>query len=344
MSKTRSLPVCAYVLSFVAASTAVSSADTIYFTNGDVLTGKVTAIADGKLTVNTPATGDVKIDLSQVKTFSTDGPLDVKLADGTILRAKLSSGEAGQVMATGGMVEQRPVKISSLSSFPAVLPPIWTGNVKFGGLLIRGNTDSETLSVGINADRKTEKDEFSFAASYLYGRTKDRTTGQVLTTEDNWQLEPKYTYNLSPKLYDYGDLLISRDRLQFLDLRINPTLGLGYRWLNKPDITFATELGIGWIYEKYTNDTPTREDASLQLAYHFMKKFNDKVSVLHNLTYSPSVQDYHHFLVETDVELRSAISKHWFTDLKIELDYDSTPAIGAFKNNVRYELDLGYNL
>ena len=63
---------------------------------------------------------------------------------------------------------------------------------------------------------------------------------------------------------------------------------MGYIWFDGPDLTFSTEGGVAWDYEKYTNDTPTRQDFSLRLAYHVTYKFNDYVSAFHDLDTSPA--------------------------------------------------------
>jgi hypothetical protein len=87
---------CALVLalSLVAAGPAV--ADEILFLNGDRLTGKIVGAEGGKLTIKTDSSGDVTVDLSKVKTFSTDEPITLKTGDRT-LRSKVTGGPDGSV-------------------------------------------------------------------------------------------------------------------------------------------------------------------------------------------------------------------------------------------------------
>lgn len=51
--------------------------DEVQFLNGDRLTGKIVTATGGKLTIKTEAAGDVVVDLTKVKTFSTDQPVQV---------------------------------------------------------------------------------------------------------------------------------------------------------------------------------------------------------------------------------------------------------------------------
>lgn len=316
--------------------------DEIVFKNGDRLSGKITSLGDGKMVIQTAEAGDVKVDAAQVKSFSTDAPIELRLSDGTLLNRRVGPADGdGQVSLLGGLLGEQGVAIADID---AINPPTvqWLGDIKFGALLSRGNSSSETVSLGINLARKTERDALTFGASYLYGRTKNRLTGLRTTTADNWQTELKYEYNFTKKFYGFADALLSRDRLAFLDLRFNPAVGVGYRWVKDPDLTFATEGGIAWVYETYTNASPTRRDFSLKLAYHLTKKFNDHVALFHDVSYFPSVQDGRHFIANIDAGFRATLTKHFFTEFKAVLDYDSTPARGALKTNTRYELNAGY--
>lgn len=320
----------------------VVSADEITFKNGDRLTGKITSLVDGKMYVTTPEAGVLTIDASQVRSFATDAPIDLRLSDGTFMNRKVNLADDG-VQLSGGLLGEHRVGVGDIDAInPAKTQ--WLGEIKFGGMLSRGNTSSETINLGIDLTRKTVQDVLSFDAGYQYGRTKNRATGAQTATADNWQTELKYEYNFTKRLYGFADVLASRDRLAFLDLRFNPAIGVGYRWLMKPDFTFATEGGIAWVYENYTNNTPTRRDFSLKLAYHLTKKFNDHVALFHNLSYFPSVEHGSNFIVNTDAGLRATLTKHFFTEFKVVLDYDSKPANGALKTNTRYQLNAGYSL
>ncbi len=333
----------AAALSISAAVTHLALGDEVVFKNGDKLTGTITSLDGGKLTVHTLEAGDVKVDTGAIGTFSTDHPVDLRLSDGTTMSHKVDADAPGLVALEGGLLGNQHI---SLSDIDAINPPktAWTGDIKFGGLLIRGNTSSETINFGLDIARKTQKDVISLGASYLYGRTKDRTTGLHTSTADNWQVDAKYEYNFTKRFYGFAEAAVSRDRLAFLDLRFNPAAGVGYRWVTDPDLTFATEGGLAWVYEHYTNGSPTREDISLKLAYHLTKKFNDKVALFHDMEYFPSIENGRNFIVNTDLGVRATLTTHFFTEFKFVLDYDSTPAIGALKTNTRYELNVGYNL
>src|SRR3954468_6905025 len=50
-------------------------ADEILFNNGDRLTGTSVTADGGKITIKTAVAGEVKVDMKDVKTFTTDAPI-----------------------------------------------------------------------------------------------------------------------------------------------------------------------------------------------------------------------------------------------------------------------------
>ena len=56
-------------------------ADEVYLVNGDRITGKITTLADNKLTVESDLAGKLTIDLNNVTTFKTNAPVEIQLKD-----------------------------------------------------------------------------------------------------------------------------------------------------------------------------------------------------------------------------------------------------------------------
>lgn len=308
----------------------------VRFRNGDRLTGKVTEAADGKLKISTAVAGDVTVDLKDVETFSTDEPIEIRLDDGTVLKGRVEAAdEDGAVIAEGGNVPLARVK--------TINPKLgrWTGSLVVGGLINRGNADTESLNVAADAQRRGEDDRISVAAGYVYSRQRDPSTGDDSTSADAWFAAGKYDYFFSEKFYGLLSLRADHDRIANLTLRLTPSVGVGYQWVERPDLNFATEAGLAWVFEDY--DTGDDDDhVAARLAYHFDKKFNEAVAFLHNLEYLPSLEDGADFNVNADAGVRAALTKTMFTEFKFEWRYDASPAPDASKNDLRYTLGVGW--
>jgi putative salt-induced outer membrane protein YdiY len=324
-------------LAIVTAAAATARADEVRFKNGDRLTGTITSAEGGKLKITSKVAGDVTVNLKDVDTFRTDAPAAVHLNDGSVVRDRIEPGDAGAVRTSAG----RAVPLSEVESINPNRDR-WTGSVVAGGLVTRGNSDTTSLNVNAEASRRTLKDRLSGSGSYIYSRERSPDTGDKNTTADNWSLAGKYDYFFTKKFYGFASLRAEHDRIADLDLRLTPSLGAGYQWVERPDLNFNTEAGLAWVYEEYS-DADSDDHVAARLAYHVDKKFNERVSLRHNLEYLPSLEDGSDFNVNADLGVRTALTKNMFTEVKVEWKYDATPAPGAAKNDQRFLLGVGWS-
>jgi putative salt-induced outer membrane protein len=319
-------------------SAATLRADEIIFNNGDRLTGKVLSAAGGKLKVKTDVAGEVTVDLKDVKTFSTAEPLQVRTSDNAIVRDKIAASEtAGHVT-----VENKTVPFDQIKRIGGKQE--WTGSVIANGMVARGNTHSTDLGFAADAtlrrDDEFHDDRFSLGAAYNFG--KQTVNGSNSTSADNWFAQVKYDKFFSEKWYGYGLFRYDHDRLAFLNYRLSPGVGVGYQWVEKPDFNFATEAGVSYVYEDFSNDG-NQDRVALRLAYHVDKKLNEHVSLFHNLEWLPAFDDPGDYNINSDAGIRAKMTDKLFSEFKVQYQRDSTPAPDAEKNDIRFLLGVGYS-
>lgn len=269
-----------FVLFIAVLMTSPLFGDEVIFKNGDRLTGVIKTADSGKLTIKTAVAGEVTVNMSDVKTFSTDQPITLKLNDGTTVQQKVTAGQQPeQVMAGTQAVPLANVKVINPP------PQQWTGSIVVNGNMARGNTHSENIGMEANAQlrRKSETvdDRFTLAGDYNYGN--NTSGGSQTTTTDNWFALGKYDRYFTEKWYGYGQVRYDHDRLADLNYRIAPGAGVGYQWYEQPDFHLSTEAGGSQIFEDYST-TGQDEYFALRFAYHVDKQINDKVSVFHDRT------------------------------------------------------------
>lgn len=325
------------VLLAAAALTPWAHADEILLKNGDRLTGKITAEGT-KLTIETKSEGKVSVDLKDVKTFSTSEPADVVLSDGTKIHTRIGAGPEGQMLLApvGGMLQPFP-----FARLKAINPPPvrWTANILFGGLLARGNTDSDSFNASADIGHKTEHDEFTFRGQYLFSRQRVPGDGKHETADDLLG-RIKYQYNLTARWYLYVSVEAEHDVIAGLDLRLAPSIGGGYRWIDQPNLSFSTEAGFGYLYRQYAHDGEMGSPDA-RLAYHVKAKFNDKVSAFQDLEYLPGLDRIDNYFLNADLGIRADITGRVYTEFKIDYRYDSKPAPAHGPNDIRYILGVG---
>ena len=315
-----------------------ATADEVQFNNGDRLTGKIVKVEGGKITIKSKLVGEVTADLKDVKTFATDEPVDLRTKDGQRTSAKAVAADAGQIR-----VETAPAREVPLEQIKYVnFSEDWTGSILAGAMFTRGNTFEDSANLAFELARQSEIDRWTFTGGFNFGRQRDPATGDKTTTSENWFATGKYDYFLNERLYLFGAARYEHDRIADLDIRLIPSVGVGYLWADRPGFKFDTEVGLAYLYEKF-EDGDNEDSIAARLAYHYKNDiYQDKVSVFHNLEYYPSLHDGGDFFVVTDIGVRASITDRMFTEYKFEYRHDASPADGASKNDLRHVIGVGW--
>lgn len=300
--------------------------DEVVMNNGDRVSGVVTKVADGKITIEQTKFGTITAALSDVQSF-------------TAKQSALTTSQPAIAAAPANPAP--PPQPPPATPVKAATVKRWSGAVTATALATRGNSDTESVRVSVDALRKGDNNTLTLAAGYAFGQTEDQNTGDTTTNIDNWFATAKVDHSLGEKLYDYALVRVERDNVANLDLRISPGAGLGYRWINKPEQHFNTEIGVNYVWEDFATDG-TNEHVAVRLAYHWDKKLNDKVSLVHNLEYLPSVERIDDFNLNVDAGIRSTLTDKLFAEFKVEWRHDASPAPGADRNDLRYTLGVGF--
>jgi putative salt-induced outer membrane protein YdiY len=233
-------------------------------------------------------------------------------------------------------------QVVALKAVSQINPVRWTGSLSANALITRGNSDTDSIGAAFAAVRRTEVDRFTLGAAYNYGRQKGPDTEERETTINNVLGTAKYDYFLTDKFYLFGALRTERDRIAELDLRFTPSAGVGYQWYETPTFNFFTEAGVAWVYEDFRN-AGTDDHFAARLAYHVDWKPHKAVMLFHNLEWLPSFEGpFSDYNLNLDAGLRATIIGSFFAEAKLELRYDSIPAPGTEKADLRYILGIGW--
>ena len=175
------------------------AADEVWFNNGDHLTGKIDGLNDNKLSITSAVAGKIAVNLKDVKTFKTDGPITLQLKDGSVIHQRVIAGPDGQFTAApGGEIAQQNFQIAQIQKVNPT-PDKWTGNVILGGFLARGNTDIDSFTASGHGVLRTEGDRLTLDAGYLYARQKPWAAARKSTAPKTTGLSKANTTTSSPK-------------------------------------------------------------------------------------------------------------------------------------------------
>jgi putative salt-induced outer membrane protein len=250
-------------------------ADTVVLTNGDHLTGSVTQLDGGKLTVHTDYAGDIVIAFDKVSSVKVDKPVILSLKVTPPPSQKKSSkgldirkeeitaiDRSGTEFTVTTSAGTQPIPAADIANvrttalqqaYEASLHPGWlhdwtsVANVSFA--LARGNSDTTTVGSGITLTRPTRTDKTSLYYSDIY--THDGLLNQ--TTADHTAAGARYDHNLNPKLFAFGTADFATDALQYLDLRTVVGGGFGWHAITGPKQQFDVLGGLVWTHESYSS-------------------------------------------------------------------------------------------
>lgn len=315
-------------------------ADEVIFRNGDKLTGEIKSADGGTLVIVSKVAGEVRVKMEDVQTFSTDKPIEMHLADGTVLKQPVVQAAPGQVSTPpGGAVQAKDVPVATIKTINP--PPVkWTGAVLAGAVVTRGNSHTDNLNVGAEATRRAAEDRISLNGNYNYG--SEETNGTSTVSTDQWLAAAKYDYFLSPKWYAYGNIVGQSDHVANLGLRVTPGAGAGYQWVESAKTNFSTEAGLTYVYEQYTDPDTINEFPAARLAYHYDRQLSDGVKLVNNLELLPSLDTFGDYLLTFDLGVRAVLTGSLFGEFKVVLQQNTNPPAGVEQWDTRMVVNIGY--
>jgi putative salt-induced outer membrane protein len=120
-------------------------------------------------------------------------------------------------------------------------PPVgWTGLGQAGAVLSRGNADTTTANVKLDASDTIAQWKHIAHFAFLYGKSADFTTAQRL--EAAWQTN----YQFGKKAFVFGSLNGENDRFDGFVYQATLSTGLGYKFIDSETTKLTGTLGFGY--------------------------------------------------------------------------------------------------
>jgi putative salt-induced outer membrane protein len=359
------LAIAALAAGFV--SVAPAMADTITLKNGDHLTGTVSQLAGGKLTVKTTYAGDLTITFDEVANVKLDKPLvlstetkngkkiDIKKTEITGIDRTTS----GFVITTASGPEPVPPAglgtlrdAAAQTAYEASLHPNfahgWSGTANISVALSSGNSQTTTIGTGVVAARPTKTDKTSLYYNTLY--THDGIAGTTTANQTNAGL--RYDHNLNPKMFLFTTGDFATNALQELDLRTVLGGGFGWHALAKPRQQLDILGGLVWTHENYgavnavidpPSGTPAKTDsfAALDFGEQYTRKLGKNSSFTEQAFIFPDLQDTSQYRFTTNAALSTKLSSWLSWQTTFSDIYVTDPPAGAKDNDLVFTTGLG---
>ncbi len=360
---------CILIAFGLAAVTPSALADSITLKNGDHLTGTVTQLAGGKLTLTTAYAGTVTITFDEVTLVKLDKPLvlakEVKQGKQVaIQKAEITSIErtASGFVITTAQGPQPAQELSTLRSaaaqeaYEATLRPNllhgWSGGANVSLAIARGNSQTTTLGTGLALARPTRTDKTSLYFNTLFSH--DGVTGSTTANTSNSGL--RYDHNVNPRLFAFGTADFATDALQHLDLRTVAGGGFGWHAIAKPSQQLDVLGGLVWTHESYgaiaaipttTPPTPkvpaaTNSFAALDFGQQYTRKLGKASTFTEQAYIFPNLNDTSQFRFTLNSGLSTKISSWLSWQTNFSDVYVTNPPSGTKGNDLIFTTGLGF--
>ena len=320
---------------FVACA-ANASADVITTIDGARLVGSVQKITPEAIEFKTSYAGVLTVAMDQVTNLATDAPLTSRLSDQTTvtgvttLDADESAAGKSIHIADPTAPTSAPVGQLMASWLPDATPPpesgvrhwIYTAAVDISGK--RGNTDESTKHFIGSASLVSKRDELKLYTSYENDQTDNDETADESIVGATYSV-----YGEDPwGWYVRGEL--ERDPFEDIDLRATGAGGLSWRPINTKTRTLKFFTGVGYRHEEFKSGIEDNNTTTLDTGLSHRWVLEPWLTMLNELTYAPSIDDFGNYLLSHDssLELPVGTGRRWLLRIGVRNDYNSDPAPG----------------
>jgi putative salt-induced outer membrane protein YdiY len=315
-------------------------ADQVTMANGDVITGEVLTLKEGKLTIKTPYNEALELAWGSIRKIQSETPVEVVLSDGTRLKGTLQMTEdSGLQVATESA---GPVAVGDMALITDINPPVvpavtYEGNVDAGVSYLTGNTDTVSGNLSGLFVARSKRQRFTLRGKWYYAENDN----EVSAREAGGSV--KYDFFATEKFYLYANALFLYNPFKDLDLRSTIGGGVGYQFWEDAIKKLGVELGVSYVDENFRvaedNSYPGGR-WSIYFTYWLLK---DKIDFFHFQEGYFSLEDVEDMNLITEQGLRFMVLEDFYTALQVNVAYDNMPSPGFKSTDTAVIFGLGYN-
>jgi putative salt-induced outer membrane protein YdiY len=221
-----------------------------------------------------------------------------------------------------------PAAVAEVKKYP------WDSSISAGLTLTRGNSHTLLYSGTFQTAKKTPENEFQFGAKGAYGSQNSEAT------VNNYGGYGQWNHLFTERFYVYLRVDALRDEIADLDYRFNIGPGLGYYLLKETNTTLSVEAGAGMQYQHLGGNYSSY--GTLRLAENFEHKFSDHARLWEKAEILPQVDKLDNYVVNAEIGLETTITKTLALKTYLDDTYQSEPAAGRYRNDIKFVTALAY--
>jgi len=179
----------------------------------------------------------------------------------------------------------------------------WSGAGKVGFVSTGGNTDTETLNVGLDVNRKSER----WWHSILFAAIRASDSG--ITTAERYELNGKSRYRIDEKAYWFGSLRYQDDRFSGFEYQSSLAGGYGRVFIDSEIAYLSAEAGGGYRRSKPVDLIETSDDAIFQGSIKYERQIGATSKFVNNFVMEAGEDNtYLQNVAEVNVKINQRLS------------------------------------
>ena len=329
----------AMVLSVVLAQTLL--ADELTLISGDRLMGTVQQVNDQYVIIDTAFAKALNIKHSMIMTLTTDAPVEVIFKNGESQLGQLSKREDSlfSITTNDKNMSFDATQLASNQTEKLALHDEnkikYSGNLDIGLSRSSGNEDDEDYQGMLFAQARTMKNRYTLELA----KTVEKNDGDKTQDETFGFLQMDHFIN--EKWYGFGSVSFEEDFEELLDLRSTYSLGSGYQFFDRDELSMKGEIGFAYVDEDFEGDEDNNY-AGGRWAYEYDQKLFSWVGAFHNHEGFFSLENSDDINVRSSTGFKFPLNNYINAKLQANIDWNKSPAEGAVSTDKEYLFTLGY--
>jgi putative salt-induced outer membrane protein YdiY len=152
----------------------------------------------------------------------------------------------------------------------------------------------------------------------------------------------QFNHNFTERFYGGLRLDAAYDGIAQLDYRVTFSPLAGYYFIKNTNTALSVEAGPSVVTERQVDGDPETY-AGFRLGERFDHKLSASTKIWQSFSYVPRVDEWDEkYVMNAEAGIDAAINKHWSLRVVLQDVFDSQPAQGRERNDVRLVAGAGY--
>ena len=211
----------------------------------------------------------------------------------------------------------------------------WSGALRLGVTLQRGNVDSALVDFSADVQRTWTVDKLTAGARYRWGEQEDEKTSSYASVQS------RFTHHYSRTLFGYASGKAERDDVADLSLRATLGVGAGLSvWRASDDEFLDLSAGIAILHEDYEGQSPDTDPAGevgLELGMLL-----GEAKLRESFTAIAPLGDFDRYILQSLTTLTYPLGGSWNLENSLAITYVGDPPSGTDRLDLVLTIGLSY--